>query len=168
MKNRYTKGTIVIYHYKEWRRVYYNESGYDWVSAWKRAVILSTPRDEYGRFTNDFRYESYVSVNLKDEGGKIFTTTLDNIEPDIDPASLTNDELATLWGEIVRGSMYYSDYQNSLGVFQNTALNYYEGFYEELRYEYGSDEEADWHDTAEEFAYYCQGVEYLRPSSLVA
>jgi len=168
MKNHYTRGTIVIYHYKEWRRVYYNESGYDWVSAWKRAVILSTPRDEYGRFTNDFRYESYVSVNLKDEGGKIFTTTLDNIEPDIAPASLTHDELVTLWGEIVRGSMYYSDYRNSLGVFENTALDYYEGFWESLVDEYGSEAEAEKHDTAEEFAYYCEGCEYYRPQSLAA
>ena len=163
MSNRYTKGTIVIYHYKEWRRVYYNESGYDWVPTWKRALVLSTPRDEYGRFTNDFRYESYVSVNLKDEEGNIFTTTLDNIEPDIDPASLTCDELAKLWGEIARGSLYYSDYQNTLGVFQNTAYDYYEGFCEELWYEYGSSEEVVKHDTAEEFAYYCQSVEYLRP-----
>lgn len=168
MKNYYKKGVIVIYHYKEWHRVYYKEGGYDWVSAWKRAVMLENPRDEYGRFTNDFRYESYVSVKLKDEEGKIFTATLDEIEPDIAPGALSHEELVQLYNEISHGSLYYSDYRNSLGVFQNTASDYYDGFWEYLKDEYGSEEEAEKHDMADEFAYYCEGCEYYRPSSLAA
>ena len=169
MKNYYKKGAFVIYHYKEERKVMWSDTGYGLVGCWKRAVMLENPRDAgSGSFTNDFYYEDCVSVKLKDEDGKIFTTTIDNIEPDIAPASLTHDELVTLWGEIIRGSMYYSDYQNSLGVFQNTAMDYYEGFWEYLKDEYGSEEEAEKHDTAEEFAYYCEGCEYYRPQSIAA
>ena len=164
MKNYYKKGAFVIHHYKEWSRKW-NE----WLPAWKRAVMLENPRDaETGRFTNDLRYEDYVSVKLKDEYGHIFTATLCDIEPDIAPGSLTHEELIKLYGEIVKGSLYYSDYQNSLGVFQNTASDYYDGFWESLVDEYGSEDEAEKHDTAEEFAYYCEGCEYYRPQSLAA
>lgn len=168
MKNYYKKGAFVIYHYKEERKVLWSNTGYGLVGCWKRAVMLENPRDWYGCFTNNYKWEDSVTIKLKDEDGNIFTTTLDNIEPDIAPASLTHDELATLWGEIVRGSMYYSDYRNSLGVFENTALDYYEGFWESLVDEYGSEAEAEKHDTAEEFAYYCEGCEYYRPQSLAA
>lgn len=169
MKNYYKKGAFVIYHYKVERKVLWSDTGYGLVGCWKRAVMLENPRDaETGRFTNDFYYEDWVSVKLKDEDGKIFTTTLDNIEPDIAPGSLTHEELIKLYGEIVKGSLYYSDYQNSLGVFQNTASDYYDGFWESLVDEYGSEDEAEKHDTAEEFACYCEGCEYYRPQSLAA
>jgi len=168
MKDYFKKGAIVIYHYKEWRKVYYNALGYDWVPVWKRALMLENPRDEYGRFTNDFSDEYAVNLKLKDEDGKIFAATLDEIEPDVAPGALSHEELVRLYNEISHGSMYYSDYRNSLGVFENTALDYYEGFWESLKYEYGSEEEADRHDNAEEFAYYCEGCEYLRPNFFAA
>jgi hypothetical protein len=168
MKNYYKKDAIVIYHYKEWHRVYYNALGYDWVSVWKRAVMLENPRDEYGRFTNDFSDEYAVNFKLKDEDGKVFTATLDEIEPDVAPGALSHEELIRLYNEIVRGSLYYSDYQNTMGVFQETAYDFYEGFWEQLKDEYGSEAEAEKHDTAEAFADYCEGCEYYRPSSLAA
>ena len=158
-QNYFTKGAQVIYHFKEWSRVYWSESGYGWLSKWKYAVVMETPRDSEGRFTNDYRYEDEVSVRLKDEDGKIFTTTLDNIEPNIEPSELSHEELIQLYGEISHGSMYYSDYRNSLGVFQNVAMDFYEGFYMSLKDEYGS-EEADKHDNAENFADYCEGCDW--------
>ena len=162
-KNFFKKGAHVIYHYKEWRQVYYLTHGtHDWVHTWKRATVLETPRDEYGRFTNDFRYERDVFVKLRDNDGKVFTATLYELEPDVDPGSLTDDELKTLWSEISHGSMYYSDYRNSLGVFENTALNYYEGYFEELCDELGSPFNAEQEQCAETFAEYYQGCEYLR------
>lgn len=161
-ENYFKKGAQVIFHYKEWRKVYWSESGYGYVDTWKRAIMLENPRDEYGMFTNDFRYESYVSVKLKDESGKVVFTTMDKIEADIDPAMLSFDECKQLWREISRGSMYYSDYRNSLGVFENTAYDYYEGYWQCLVSEYGN-EEAEEKDTAEEFALYCTGCECCTP-----
>lgn len=155
----FKKGAQVIYHYEEWCKVMWSESGYGYVYKWKRAVMVENPRDEYGRFTNDFRYESDVFVKLKDENGNIFTATLDEIEPNIEPSELSHNELLQLYGEICRGSIYFSDYRNSLGVFQNVAMVFYEGFYDSLREEYGSDEDANEHDNAENFANYCEGCD---------
>lgn len=163
-KSYYRKGSQVIYHFKEWRRVYYNESGYDMVPTWKRAIILSQPRDsETGMFTNDFRWEDSVSVKLKDAKGKVFTATLDEIEPDVDPSTLSEEELVKLFGEIIRGSIYFSDYRNSLGVFEEVASDAYDGYWEFLTEEL-SHEEAEKKECAEGFAEYCQGVEYFRES----
>lgn len=162
-ENYFKKGAQVIYHYREWRKVMWSDSGYGYVDEWKRAVMVENPRDEYGCFTNDFRYESDVFVKLKDENGKIFTATLEEIEPNIEPSELSHEELIQLYGEISHGSMYYSDYQNSLGVFQNVAMDFYEGFYDYLRQEYGSEEEADKHENAENFADYCESCDWYYP-----
>lgn len=160
--NYFKKGAQVIYHYKEWRKVLWSDSGYGYVDEWKRAILLENPRDEYGRFTSDFTYESYVFVKMKDEDGNIFTATLEEIEEDVDPAMLTFDECKELWSEICRGSDFYCDYRNSLGVFENTAFDYYEGFWEYLVDVYG-EENAYEKDTAEEFAEYCTGCECCTP-----
>lgn len=159
-QNYFTKGAQVIFHFEEWTKVLWSASGWGYVPRWKRAVVMETPRDSEGRFTNDYRYEDEVNVRLKDEDGKIFTTTLDNIEPNIEPSELSHEELIQLYGEISHGSMYYSDYRNNLGVFQNVAMDFYEGFYDSLRDEYGSEEEADKHDNAENFADYCEGCDW--------
>lgn len=170
-KNYFTKGKPVIYHYKEWSRVYWNDSGWGYVDKWKRAILLTNPRDEEGKFTNDFRYEWRVSVKLKDEDGKIFTASLEDVEPDVDPSELSYDDLLKLWSEISHGSMYYSDYRNSLGVFENTAYDYYEGFcecvYYDLKDSLGrepTEEEISKFENDHDFAEYCMGVEYLRPN----
>lgn len=161
-ENYFKKSAQVIYHYRVWRKVLWSDSGYGYVDEWKRAILLENPRDEYGRFTNDFRYKSDISVKLKDEQGKIFTATLDEIEEDVDPAMLSFDDCKKLWREIRKGSMFTCDYRNSLGVFEKTALDYYEGFLEYLVVEYG-EEKANKKDTAEEFAYYCTGIEPCVP-----
>lgn len=165
-KNYFKKGAQVIYHHKVRRKVLWSDSGYGYVDEWKRAILVENPRDEYGRFTNDFQYESHTFVKLKDEKGTIFTATLDEIEEDVDPAMLSFDDCKKLWREICKGSLYYSDYRNSLGVFEETAYNYYEGYWEYLVEEYG-EEKADEKDTAEEFAYYCTGCECCTPRLVV-
>lgn len=168
--NYYRKGAQVIYHFKVWQQVYWSDSGWGWVSQHKKAVIVCQPRNEYGRFTNDFRYEYEVYVRLKDEDGKIFDTTLDNIEPNRCIADLSDEEFKELWENIRRGSMYMSDYQNSVGVFQNFVYDYYEGFGESLKYEI-HEENPDWdwdavekevdrRDNLEEFKIYCRGCEW--------
>jgi hypothetical protein len=139
-----------------------NPSGYDWCPVWERALVLEIPRDEYGRFSSDM--DDYDTIKLKTESGKIVVAKLGNVEHDYDPSTLSDKELEVLYHQIVKGSLYYADYRNTLGVFENTACDYYEGFVEDLRSTYGSDELADEFDTVENFVDYCKGVEYLRPA----
>ena len=152
----YKKGAPVIYHYQEWRRVYWGESGYGWVGKWKRATLVAPPRDEYGRFTN--HEPDIYSVTLKDEQGNIFEANIDRVEPDRKITDLTREEIVKLYSQVCRYSHYYSDYKNTLGVFQNVVSEYFEGFWQYLVGEFG-EERAEKEDTAEAFAeyimYYC-------------
>lgn len=150
----YKKGTSAIYHYKEWRRVMWSDSGYGYVPAWKRCKVVCTPRNAKGQFTTDEWDMEFVT--LMDEDGRIFQASMDDVEPDRDIETLSREELVKLWGEMCKGSLHYSDYRNSLGVFENVACNYYESFWEYLIGEYG-ETEAEKKDTAEKFAEY---VEY--------
>jgi len=156
MKTYYRKGASVIYHYQEWRRVYWSKSGYGWVDVWKRATLVAPPRDEYGRFTN--HEPDICSVTLKDEQGNIFEANIDRVEPDRKITDLTREELVKLYSQVCRYSLYYSDYKNTLGVFQNVVSVYFEGFWKYLVGEFG-EEQAEKEDTAEGFAeyiiYYC-------------
>ena len=153
MAKHLIKGSPVIYHYKEWRRVYYLYEGtHDWVDCYKHAIIKENPRDEYGRFTSSD--DDYNTVKIMTEDLEVIVTEMRNIEPDRDPADLTKEESEKLWNEISHGSMYYSDYRNSVGVFENTALCYYEGYADECEYE-------NKEETAEGFFWYCKNVEYF-------
>lgn len=163
MKNFFTKGAYVIYHYKVRRKVLWNDCGWADLDEYKHAIVLETPRDEYGRFTNDYTWERDVTVKIMLEDGSVTTTTLDTIQPDVDPSTLSEQDVKELFGEIARGSLYYADYRNSFGIFERTLSDYYDGFWEELVSEYGSEDEADKHDTDEEFYWYCQNTEYWRP-----
>ena len=146
------KGTPIIYHYKEWRRVYYLTNGnYDWVPAFKYAEIIENPRDEYGRFSSSGDDEN--TVKIKTQSGDVITTTLEKIELNRDPSSLSEEEARTLWNEISHGSIYYRDYRNSVGVFERTALDYYEGYCETLE----NEEEENFNG----FFEHIQSVEYL-------
>lgn len=147
----YRKGASVIYHYKEWRRVMWSDSGYGWVPAWKRCKVVCIPRNAYGQFTTDNCDMEFVT--LKDENGRIFQASMEDVEPDRDIGTLSREELVKLWGEMCKGSVYLSDYQNSLGVFENVACDWYDTFWAYLRDEYG-EMEAEEKDTAENFADY--------------
>ena len=151
----YKKGASVIYHYKEWRKVYWGDLAYGYVTAWKRCTVVCTPRNAYGQFTAD-EYDMEF-VTLKDEGGRTFQASMEDVEPDRDVETLSREELVKLWGEMCKGSMYYSDYRNSLGVFENSAMEWYEGFWGYLVEEHGEDA-ADVEDTAENFADYVLGA----------
>lgn len=78
---------------------------------------------------------------------------MDDVEPDRDIETLSREELVKLWGEICKGSIYLSDYRNSLGVFEYVASDCYDSFFEYLSGEYG-EKEAEEKDTAENFADY--------------
>lgn len=64
---------------------------------------------------------------------------------------LTKEELERLHGDIIRGSIYTSDYRNSLDVPDEVAMDGYERFWLYLREKYGENA-ADEHDSAKEFA----------------
>lgn len=147
----YKKEAPVIYHYKEWRRVMWSDSGYGWVPQWKRCKVVCTPRNAYGQFTADEYDMEFVA--LKDEDGRIFQASMEDVEPDRDIETLSREELIKLWGEMCKGSLYYSDYQNSLGVFEVDAMAWFESFLSYLSGEYG-EIEAEEKDTAENFADY--------------
>lgn len=147
----YRKGAPVIYHYKEWRRVMWSDSGYGWVQAWKRCKVVCTPRNAYGKFNTDDCDMEFVT--LKDEDGRIFQASMEDVEPDRDVETLSREELIKLWGEICKGSIYNSDYRNSLGVFENVVYDWYESFWIYLSGEHG-EKEAEVKDTAENFADY--------------
>lgn len=154
----YKKGAQVIYN----ERIcdYYGNTGFSIKP--QQCVIEEQPRDEQGRFTNDFQYESYITVKLRDKNGKLIVTTLDKVEPNRDPSELTFDELENLWKEIRRGSIYTSDYRNFQGVYEGIACDCYEGFWASLVDEYKEETEAEKHDTPEEFADYCIGIGCMR------
>lgn len=164
------KGARVICNHKTWD-IHWNS----WRNEAEHCEIVSTPRFKCdGKFAGkeDFDYyDEYIVVKLKGEDGKVFTETLDRLEPDFAPASLSEEDLKTLWNEMRKGSIYYEDYRNSVGVYEKTAIAYFEGY-----------AEAHWHDTkekfptlseeeleekhwetmsAEEFAEYCKGCEYF-------
>lgn len=147
----YKKGASVIYHYKEWRRVMWSDSGYGYVSAWKRCTVICTPRNAYGQFTTEEWDMEFVT--LKDEDGRTFQASMEDVEPDRDIETLSREELVKLWGEMCKGSVYYDDYQNSVGVFERVAHDWYESFWSYLSGEYG-EKAAEEKDIAENFADY--------------
>lgn len=166
------KGAHVIRHHKKWKKVMWSNSGYGWVDETEHCEIISQPRDsETGRFTNDFYWDDSITVNLKDSNGKTFAETINNLEPDFAPCELSDEDLKTLWNEMNKGSIYYADYRNSVGVFEKTAYDFFEGYAEENWYDLKdefpeiSDEELEekhWDSMcAEGFAAYCQSCEYL-------
>ena len=147
----YKKGASVIYHYHEWRKVYWTASGRGLCPAWKRATLVCTPRDAYGRFTTDESDMEFVT--LKGADGKVFNASFEDIEPDRDVETLSEVELVKLFGQITRGSIYLSDYNNTLGVFNDVVYDWYESFYKHLVDVFG-EEEAEKQDTVENFAEY--------------
>ena len=147
----YKKGASVIYHYKAWRRVMWSDSGYGWVPEWKRCKVFCTPRNAYGQFTTD-EYDMEF-ITLKDEDGRIFQSSMEDVEPDRDIEALSRGELIKLWGEICKGSIYLSDYKNSPGVFEVVASDYYDSFWTHLCDKFG-EKNAEEKDTADNFADY--------------
>lgn len=168
------KGARVICHHKVWSEVMWSRSGFGWIDKEEHCEIVSKPRYESdGRFANKadfYYYDDSIIVKLKGEDGREFTETLDKLEPDFAPAALSEEDLKTLWNEMSKGSIYYADYRNSVGVYEKTAFNYFEGYAEENwretkeKFPNLSDEELEekhWQTmSAEDFAYYCKGCEY--------
>ena len=98
----------------------WSDSGYGWVPAWKRCKVVCTPRNADGKFTTDKWDMEFVT--LKDEDGRTFQASMEDVEPDRDIQTLSREELVKLWGKVCKGSIYLCDYRNSLGVFEDVAV----------------------------------------------
>ena len=150
-RNHYKKGSQVIYHY---------------CNDWRRAVIVSPPQWYRPARDPDFQFEG-ETVKIKDEYGKTFVAWMYEIEPDLDPVTLTKNELKSLFGQIVRGSVLYSDYKNDVGVFEHVASDLYDSFWENLKRECDYDEDKIREaDNATNFAEYAKSCRrnFFRPT----
>lgn len=116
-------------------------------------------REVYGRAKGCSLFSSYCDaeydyVILKSTyGDELQVIEEDNVDEIRTINDLDHDELKHLFNQICRGSIYLSDYRNSLNVPDEEAMEAWEEFYRAMCDEYGNDH-ADEHDTAEEFADY--------------
>ena len=124
--------------------------------------IIGRPRDvDTKRFVSldaAYLFEDEIEVKVKIKDGYFAYVKLENLEPYRTIRELGEEEIAALWKQINRGSMYVSDYNNDLGVPSRMAMDFYEGFYEMICDEYG-EENAEEYDTVEGFCEYCQYAE---------
>lgn len=106
----------------------------------------------YATGSGDSDYDCDTAYCILHDGDELKVVLEDDVCSARSIEELDHDELVRLWGDIRRGSIYTDDYRNTVDVPDGVAMAAYEGFYEELYAEYG--EQADEHDTAEEFASY--------------
>lgn len=85
--------------------------------------------------------------------GKLKVVNADEVDVIRHIPELSRRELQELRKQISVGSIYLSDYYNTLGVPKEEASSYAEGYLDYLQEEFGEDWES--HDTPEMFDYYC-------------
>lgn len=141
----YRKGTMARYE-----ETHYNWAGNPLRTEKHVVTIVGKPRDKYThRFCSPD--DCYAKVKVRDEKGDEYDVRCDCLSVYNTMADLDHEDFAQLRKEVVLGSCYTSDYQNSFGIDPNEVYNYCEGFGEET----GWDEEKD---TPEAFADYCEGM----------
>ena len=102
-----------------------------------------------GKYYDCLGYEKYVLI---DKNTEYLFVDKDDIQERNDVNSLDEEGYKTLFNEISRGSIYLSDYRNSVGCACEDACNFCESYYEWLQEEYGDD--ADEHDNLESWLKY--------------
>ena len=120
------------------------------------ATVIGSPRDMYTKkFVSLWGniYEDETEVLVRDEKGREFYVSLEDIEHYAEISDLSFDELKILRSEISAGSCYLSDYENSFGVDRNVVSSICDGYLEWLCECFG-EELADENDTPENFAHY--------------
>ena len=124
-----------------------------------RVLYMGQVREVYGRAKGCSIFSSYSDakydyVILKSTYGDELTVVEEEFVNEIRSINdLDEDELKHLFCEICRGSIYLSDYRNSLNVPDEEAMDAWEEFYRAMCDEYG-ERHADEHDTPQEFAEY--------------
>ena len=126
----------------------------------KIVKICGAMRDkETKRFESTKRLNSYwccasdYEILVKDENGNKFFADIESLDKYAEISDLNEEQLQQLRKEISCGSIYTSDYANSFGVDENILFGICEDYWNYLCEEYG-DENAEEHDTPEEFAYF--------------
>lgn len=102
-----------------------------------------------GKYYDCLGCEKYVLIYKNTE---YLFVDKDDIQERHDVNLLDEEGYKTLFNEISRGSIYLSDYKNSVGCTCEDACNFCESYYECLQEEYGDD--ADEHDTLESWLKY--------------
>ena len=105
--------------------------------------------DVRGKYINDEGDEKYVLIDKNTE--YLFVDSVD-IQERHDVNSLDEESYKTLFNEIGRGSIYLSDYKNSVGCTCDDVYSFCDGYLDWLQDEFG--EEYCEHDTLESWLKY--------------
>ena len=109
--------------------------------------VFASVRKLYSYFCCEEDFEILVA----DEKGAKFYVKISEISPYAEISDLSFDELEDLHGQIRVGSIFLSDYENSFGVDTDYLSSLCEDYWDYLCEFFGEDN-ADAHDTPEEFA----------------
>lgn len=102
-----------------------------------------------GKYTNNYPNEKYILI---DKNTEYLIVDKDEIQERHDIYSLDEEGYKTLFNEISRGSIYLSDYTNSVGCTCDDVCSFCEGYYEWLHEEFGDN--VDEHDNLESWLRY--------------
>ena len=102
-----------------------------------------------GKYINNEGDEKYVLI---DKNSEYLFVDKDDIQERNDVNLLDEESYKTLFNEIGRGSIYLSDYKNSVGCTCEDVCDFCESYYEWLQEEFGDD--ADEHDNLESWLAY--------------
>lgn len=102
-----------------------------------------------GKYINDEEEEKYVLI---DKNTEYFFVDKDDIQERNDVNLLDEEGYKTLFNEIRRGSIYLSDYSNSVGCTCDDVCSFCDGYYDWLQDEFGEEDEE--HDTLESWLKY--------------
>ena len=102
-----------------------------------------------GKYINNEGDEKYVLI---DKNAEYLFVDKDDIQERNDVNLLDEESYKTLFNEIGRGSIYLSDYKNSVGCTCEDVCDFCDDYYEWLQEEFG--DEADEHDTIESWLKY--------------
>ena len=102
-----------------------------------------------GKYINYEEEEKYVLI---DKNTEYFFVDKDDIQERHDVDSLDEEGYKTLFNEISRGSIYLSDYRNSVGCTCDDVRSFCDCYYDWLQDEFGED--SDEHDNLESWLKY--------------
>ena len=115
----------------------------------KEVLYDSEMYEVRGKYYDCLGDEQYVLIY---NNTKYLFVDKDDIQERHDVNSLDEEGYKTLFNEISRGSIYLSDYRNSVGCTCEDACNFCESYYDWLQDEFGDD--SDEHDTLESWLKY--------------
>lgn len=103
-----------------------------------------------GKYYNCYEDQTYF-ILIKNDSEYLFAEDYE-INEYCSPYDLNKEDTKTLFKEVIRNSIYLSDYANSVGCTWSEASSFCDGYYEWLYEEYGDDTEG--HDNLESWLRY--------------